>query len=99
MLLKDSDQREILIYAFRYALGRCTYAPHTIVDILKSRWWDLSEGDRALFIKEIREASDLNLLGHDCDRAGWMQIARLPIKRENEHEISKQLSEGIERTR
>ena len=38
MLIPESEQRDLLIYAFRYTLGRCTYAPHTVIAVLKQSW-------------------------------------------------------------
>ena len=49
------DDRDILIYAFRYVLGRQTYAVSTVVDNILSNWDELSEGDKNLYQKEILE--------------------------------------------
>jgi len=76
-LIPEEKQRELLIYAFRYTLGRSTYAPHTIVEILKLRWEVLSDADKRLFQREIREAIEHDNAGHDCDKKAWQSILDL----------------------
>lgn len=83
MLIPESDQRDLLIYAFRYTLGRATYAPHTVVAVLKRCWKDLSSHDRELFKREIREALEINRAGHECDKAAWREILALPENKES----------------
>ena len=56
--LNISDQRDMLMYAFRYVLGRQTYAVSTVVDNILHNWGNLSEGDRKLYQREIREHKD-----------------------------------------
>jgi len=73
-LIPEEKQRELLIYAFRYTLGRATYAPHTIVEILKLRWGMLSDSDKRLFQSEIKEAIEHDNAGHYCDKKAWQSI-------------------------
>lgn len=76
-LIPDGDQRDVLIYAFRYALGRATYAPQTVVAVLKRAWPDLSDADRRLYQREIRDALEAGNAGHRCDQAAWESILEL----------------------
>lgn len=73
------DQRDVLIYAFRYTLGRSTYAPHTIISILKTNWDLLSDGDKKLYQREIKEAIDNDMAGQEMDRKAWASVLDLPI--------------------
>ena len=76
-------ERDLLIYAFRYILGRRTYAVSTIIDLLKSNWDILSEGDKQLYIKEIKEYKELygeRGLGDSCDIKCWNSILELEDK-------------------
>ena len=76
-------ERDLLIYAFRYVLGRRTYAVSTIIDLLKSNWDILSEGDKQLYIKEIKEYKELygeRGLGDSCDIKCWNSILELEGK-------------------
>ena len=77
MLIPESEQRDLLIYAFRYTLGRCTYAPHTVIAVLKQSWPELSVGDKALYKREITEAIENDMAGHDCDKKAWETILDL----------------------
>lgn len=74
-LIPNADQRDLLIYAFRYTLGRSTYAPHTVMSVLKRCWWKLSKGDRELYLREIREAQKQGSLGVDIDAKAWSDFA------------------------
>ena len=49
-------EEHILFMAFRYALGRQTYAVYEVVKCLKKNWDLLSEHTKQLIRKEIKEA-------------------------------------------
>lgn len=77
MIIPESEQREVLIYAFRYALGRATYCTHTMQEVIKQAWPDLSLADRGLIKREISDAGECNRLGMECDAVGWIEILDL----------------------
>jgi hypothetical protein len=52
----DEFDRDILHYAFRYALGRRSYSVGIVIDELRRNWSDLRPFDRDLVRKEIRDA-------------------------------------------
>ncbi|HIH03744.1 MAG TPA: hypothetical protein HA263_07850 [Methanoregulaceae archaeon] len=56
MKLTDEFDRDILHYAFRYALGRRSYAVGIVIGELRRNWSDLRQFDRELVKKEIRAA-------------------------------------------
>lgn len=56
MRFTDEFDRDILIYAFRYALGRRSYSVGIVIDELKRNWKDFPEHDRKLIKREIRDA-------------------------------------------
>ena len=73
-------ERDLLIYAFRYTLGRRTYAVSTIVELLKINWDIISEGDKRLYINEIKEYKEIygeKGLGDLCDIHSWNSILNL----------------------
>ena len=74
MKISNIDQRDILTYAFRYALGRQSYAPSTVADIIINNWDYLSDGDKMLYKREILQCDNL---GMDFDRDNWMRIIDL----------------------
>ncbi len=69
-----SDGRDILIYAFRYALGRATYSTHTVSSVILDNWDNLSHHDKQLFKREIQEAFDIGAYGMDCDKKSWEKV-------------------------
>jgi len=77
MLIPEAEQRDFLVYAFRYTLGRRTYAPHTVIQVLKSAWGELSEGDKNLYRREIRNAINDGMAGADFDAKAWAEILEL----------------------
>lgn len=71
---------DILFYAFRYALGRMTFAPSDVVKHLEAEWPRIDQNHRRLIQKEIQEMDDRGGLGMDCDVAQWQKIMKLPIE-------------------
>ncbi|MBO0602747.1 hypothetical protein I2483_13850 [Sporosarcina sp. E16_3] len=61
--------KEILFYAFRYALGRMSYAPSTIMDNIKANINDLSTGDIQAYIREVAECENY---GMEMDKTSWL---------------------------
>ena len=64
---------DILFYAFRYALGRMTYAVADVAGEIRAHNPTLSNKTRALIIKEIKEAEADDGLGMDMDRKEWLK--------------------------
>lgn len=61
----------ILIWAFRYALGRSTYAVSDVATTLISNRDVLSPGDKELIVREIEEAIQNGQAGMDMDVREW----------------------------
>ena len=68
--------REILMYAMRYALGRMTFAPTTVVENIKHNIDLFSEGDLEIFIRDIEEQESYGrqALGMNCDIETWLNF-------------------------
>lgn len=69
---------EIMIYAFRYAIGRKSVAPAYVVDELENQWVYLKKDGRALIKREINQAIDANLAGMACDVELWRKVLNWP---------------------
>lgn len=79
----------IVIGAFRYYLGRMTYAVSSFTDWLIANWPALTENSRRIIQYELDEAFEHDnadrkkpdqfrwTLGHDCDRHSWSRVRRL----------------------
>ena len=77
MKIESDDDRLVLIAAFRYALGRCSYMPSVVAGVLAQCWPDLTEHDRRLIRNEINEAIEWGHIGMQCDAATWGRILEL----------------------
>lgn len=68
-----SVNRDILIYAFRYALGRMSYAPSIVTDAVKDNIDNISSEDIRLYIKEIYDCEGY---GIEFDKEHWLNFAK-----------------------
>lgn len=69
----------ILFYAFRYCLGRSTYAVNDCVQELTKNWEVLNTNDKNLIHKEIKHAIETNRAGMDMDVKQWEKILELSV--------------------
>ena len=78
--------RDVLIYMFRYCLSRRSYAVGTAIEIIQANWDVLSEFDRKLIQKEIKEHFQLYSPAekYDMDRTAWDVLLELPIENKGE---------------
>ena len=59
----------ILVFAFRYALGRQTSAPEMVIEAIKGNIDLFEEWEKRLIIKEIDECKHP---GMECDVLTWL---------------------------
>ena len=65
---------DTLIYAERYAIGRMTYAPHDVCEIINTRLHDLSDNTLKILRDDIaRETERGNLGSPTIDAPIWRQ--------------------------
>lgn len=76
----------LFIYMFRYCLSRRSYAVGTAIEIIQLNWNILSNFDRKLIQKEIKEHFNLYSPAekYDMDRTAWNVILELPIENKGE---------------
>jgi hypothetical protein len=60
-----------IFWAFRYALGRMTYAVPHVIGIIRDNAHLLSANTKALIVKEITEAEGRGGLGMEYDVGAW----------------------------
>ena len=79
-------ERDVFIYMFRYGLSRRSYVVGTATEILQSNWNIISDFDKKLIQKEIKEHFELysNIDGFDMDKKYWNVILELPIEDKGE---------------
>ena len=67
----------IIFYAFRYALGRRTYAVGDVVECIKNNWTNLKKSTQEKIKKEIIIAIKRDEAGMECDKKQWQEILKL----------------------
>lgn len=67
----------MVVFAFRYALGRESSAPGIVVDELRRLWKDLPFFDRKQIKQEIVRAIQDGSAGSQCDIDNWRKILLL----------------------
>lgn len=76
------DERTIVVFAFRYALGRRTYAPSLVAGYITEHLDSFTETDRRQMAEEIEDAERDALLGDAGDAAVWLELKDRLMKRE-----------------
>lgn len=74
--INEQEQIWILIFAFRYALGRESTAPSIVCDVIKRNWNNLTEQDRVKIKSEIQHYDSHNGFSK-IDRPTWMEVMDL----------------------
>jgi hypothetical protein len=77
--LPIGDVGHLLVCSVRYALGRLSYITSTIAEMVERRWSILSENDRQVILRDIKEAlADTEKagrkLGMDMDDRMWRSL-------------------------
>jgi hypothetical protein len=78
----EGYETEIFIYMFRYCLTRRSYAVGTAIELIQKNWDVLSEFDKKLIQKEIKEYFQLysSAEKYDMGKKFWNVILELPIE-------------------
>ena len=78
--------RDVFIYMFRYCLSRKSYAVGTATELIQANWNILSDFDKKLIQKEIKEHFQLYSPAekYDMDRTAWEVLLELPIENKGE---------------
>lgn len=72
--ITNEEINDIIFYAFRYCLGRRTYAVKTFVDIAVKYWPEIQLRNRHLMRDEINKALADDAAGMDMDRKQWQRL-------------------------
>lgn len=79
MIKLTALEHNIIFYAFRYALGRQTYAPSEVVGYLETYWQDIPTMIRHKIQEEIRQAIVRGEAGADIDVKTWKKVLDLEV--------------------
>ncbi len=69
--MNKQDLDDLLFYAFRYALGRATYAVNDVIHYLMKYEDDLSDATKRLIIRDIKREKQL---GMPQDKLMWINL-------------------------
>lgn len=64
MNIDIEDLGLLLICAVRYSLGRQTYMPHAVQEIIRENLDAIDKTDLGVIARDISEAAERNQLGH-----------------------------------
>ena|SRR3990167_1624737 len=68
------NQSDLTLYAFRYAIGRRTYAALEVSEHLIAQWDELTRHIQKLIVSEIEAALQKQLAGDKCDEDCWQNV-------------------------
>jgi len=71
--MNDDDLSLTIFGCFRYSLGRMTYMPSLVVNVIKENKHIFNQYDWERFIQEIDECKNL---GMECDKQTWYELKR-----------------------
>lgn len=81
--LSNKDFNLLILFAFRYALGRRSTAPSIVCDLIRKNLSRLTAMTRITIVSEIVYGYENHLLGDNCDVAEWLSLKR---ELENEYQ-------------
>ena len=76
----NPTDENILVFAFRYALGRRSTAPGIVADVLINRWNDLKPHTQIQVQREIGSAMAMGEAGSSLDLDTWQKVLALPVQ-------------------
>lgn len=68
------DLATLLLWAFRYALGRETYAPSTVADLWRAHAAVLPDESLRQCVDDVCRGHDAGTLGAACDARTWSEL-------------------------
>lgn len=69
-----STHGDIIFYAFRYALGRRTYAVNDVATYIINHATEIHARDRETMRREILDAIERGQAGMECDVEDWRRV-------------------------
>lgn len=70
----------VILAATRYALGRASYVVSDVVNFLLNNWNEISERNKNIILRDVKEAINQNLAGMECDVVQWSKILELGVE-------------------
>ena len=72
--ITDNEFQQFIIYAERYAIGRMTYVPSAVNDIIIKYLPFITNNTLGVLILDIELEADRDMLGMDFDKKMWLAL-------------------------
>ena len=72
--ITDDEFQQFIIYAERYAIGRMTYVPIEVNQIIRKYLPRISSNTLGVLIQDIELEADRDMLGMDFDKKMWLAL-------------------------
>jgi hypothetical protein len=72
--ITDNEFQQFIIYAERYAIGRMTYVPSEVNQIIRKYLPRISSNTLGVLIQDIELEADRDMLGMDFDKKMWLAL-------------------------
>ncbi|MEK0411951.1 MAG: hypothetical protein RJA03_464 [Pseudomonadota bacterium] len=72
--MNNMELNDLMVCAFRYALGRRSYITYTISDLLIKHKDKLFAQSKESILKDIKKAFDTNDYGMEMDKEVWIKL-------------------------
>ena len=72
--ITNKEFQQFIIYAERYAIGRMTYVPSAVNDIILKYLPFITNNTLGVLIQDIELEADRDMLGMDFDKKMWLAL-------------------------
>ena len=72
--ITDDEFQQFIIYAERYAIGRMTYVPIEVNQIIRKYLPRISSNTLGVLIQDIELEADRDMLSMDFDKKMWLAL-------------------------
>ena len=72
--ITDNEFQQFIIYAERYAIGRMTYVPSEVNNIILKYLPRIANNTLGVLIRDIEFEADRDMLGMDFDKKMWLAL-------------------------
>lgn len=72
--INQTDFGTLCICAIRYSMGRKTYMPLTVQNIVRAHISDLSEDDIRVMLQDREFQARMDMYGDPCDKEDWLRF-------------------------
>ena len=72
--ITNKEFQQFIIYAERYAIGRMTYVPSAVNDIILKYLPFIANNTLGVLIQDIELEANREMLGMDCDKKMWLAL-------------------------